>query len=232
MTQPPQQPQGQPYAQPPQGQPYAPPLPNGQPAAGATQPPQPPAKKGKNRTGCLVLVALAILLLVLINSCQGGSKKADAPSTTAPAAAATTAATPAAPADPQAKLDKAVRDALGSSNRDGVQRVSSVEFVDGVAKVKFAFNDNLSEKMVKAGARMDTAKVIKAVKSTVGDVETHVTGTFAMQDKYGNASEDEVVFAVYNADTIAKIQPDTIDPDQVWQVADTKSVVPAFQGAS
>lgn len=144
----------------------------------------------------------------------------------------------AAPAKPAAKpkpaivqLRERIGEALGDSNREGVQRVSDVSNSGGVVVVKWAINDNLTNGMIKTGAGMDVGKILKAAReSGFSFKEIVVVGSFSMQDQYGNASESPVFRLGYSRSVVDKINYDAVDPKGLPGLADGVSFVhPAFQ---
>lgn len=188
------------------------------------------------------------------SSKPAATKPAAEKSSTKPAAKPTTAKpTTTKPTEPakvkttpkptKTKLTKAQREAaqvqalrsalareLGEVNRDGVKRLGTVKLDDGQLTVKWAIDDNLTENMIKTGARLDVKTVLETVKASDLDPSVIVVrGTFAMQDAYGNASEDVVMTLTYFDTTLAKMQLGNLTGDQVVAIADEQFIVPAFQ---
>jgi hypothetical protein len=54
-------------------------------------------------------------------------------------------------------------------------------------------------------------------------------GSYSMQDKYGNASEQVVIRATYDKATLGRMNFDSIYFKNIFDVADMGSVHPAFQ---
>lgn len=135
-----------------------------------------------------------------------------------------------APATPAQAFEKKVRKDLGKLNREDAQRVTSVTYAEGVAKVELAFNDNLTENLIKVGAAGDVLDVIEAAKK-LPDLKTlQVVGTFPLQNQLGQSAEERVVDVTYSAETVQAIQVDSIDRDNVFLVADVDAFIhPAFQ---
>ena len=127
-------------------------------------------------------------------------------------------------------LRSALARELGTVNREGVKRLSTVKLDNGQLTVKWAIDDNLTENMIKTGARLDVQNILKTVKASDVDASVIVLrGTFAMQDAYGNASEDVVMTLTYFDSTLAKMQLANLTGDQVVALADEQFIVPAFQ---
>jgi hypothetical protein len=194
----------------------------------------PARAKKETRNG---LIGLVVLLFV-VGGCVAavGGDDEDAVATrsvaTAPATPAETpeaAKSPEAPLSPAAAFEADVKKRLGKLNRDDATRVSSATLADGVASVKIAFNDNLTENLIRVGAASDVLDVVEAAKKVEGLQTLQVIGTFPLQDQLGNAVEEEVVNLTYSADVVKAINVDSIPRENVWQVADIDSYVhPTF----
>jgi hypothetical protein len=180
--------------------------------------------------GVAVVLALCciggIVLFALDSGKDNGKPAANANASTAPAASAP------AP-NPADALVKAITDKLGKPNRD-VPAPKVTSWPDDPAKtidVEWALNDNLTENLRKVGARGDVLDILKAVKAnaTWKYTQVRLTGTFSMADKYGNTAETAVIKLTYTADTIAKINPDGLTPDRVYDLAASQQVHPEFR---
>lgn len=142
--------------------------------------------------------------------------------------------TPTPALSPLAKLNMAITEALGSGNREGVQRLTEVSLIGSEAEpevyVWWAIDDNLIEGWTKDGAQMDVAKILEAIaKSSLTYSEVTVDGTFSMVDQYGNATEDVVITAIYNRSTIERINWENFLWDNVYSIADDVWIHPAFR---
>ena len=133
---------------------------------------------------------------------------------------------------PEQKVEKAVRKALGNDvNRDDVKRVQTVEYSDltEVLDVKFAINDNVTEKLTKASAKLDITDVLKAVQNSGVKVQfMNVEGTFALVDNLGNESEETVVRTSYQGNVVQKINFKNFLHKNVYEIADDVDIHPAF----
>jgi hypothetical protein len=125
---------------------------------------------------------------------------------------------------PQQKLQTAVTKAIGDkSNRDGNKLTDLSIDPSGNIIVKFKIDDAFTENMIAIGAEDDITKALKSIKNSNVDYKTvTVFGTFAMQDKFGNASESTVVNIGYSKDTVTKINFDNFSYKNVYAIADTK----------
>lgn len=161
-----------------------------------------------------------------------GAARAESAATAGPTATPAPTETPAPPTptlEPSAALEAAVRGALGRSNRD-VERVTAVNYDGAIVDVQWTINDNLTEGMIKGGAKRDVIAILRAVvKSGVPFTEVMVRGTFPLIDVYGNTKEQQVISASYTAETIARINFDGIDPDNIYIISDNAIVHPAFR---
>lgn len=99
-----------------------------------------------------------------------------------------------------------------------------------VIDIQWAINDNLTENMIKTGARIDIADMLQAIDETGVSYELiNFEGTFSMVDRLGNAREETVVWATYDAETVAKINWPNFLTDNVYNVAASSKRHPAFQ---
>lgn len=176
---------------------------------------------------------LSVLGVLIVGGCIS-SLSASKGTSTSSTASAVPAPSPEVSQAPVATISQAfrseVRDKLGNSNRDGVQRVKTASVSGGNALVELAFNDNLTEGLTKGGAHLDTINLVKIAKKVPGVKALHIVGTFSLKDQLGRVSEDEVANVTYSSDFLAAVQPDNIDPKTTWQIADGSSFVhPAFQ---
>lgn len=95
---------------------------------------------------------------------------------------------------------------------------------------RFTISDNLTEGLIKDGARFDTIDILKyATKTYPNAPEVAVQGTFPMKDAYGNTSTDVVVNLTYLRSTLDKINFEGVDKDKIWELHDSGFVAPAFQ---
>lgn len=163
-----------------------------------------------------------IVLVALDKDDDGANPAASAPASAAPAA------------NPADVLTKAITDKLGKVNRDGVPAPKVTSWPDDPQKtidVEWALNDNLTANLRKVGARSNVLEILKAVKAkaTWKYTQVRLTGTFSMVDKYGNTAETAVIKLTYSADTIAKIDPDGLTSDRIYDLADSQQVHPEFR---
>jgi hypothetical protein len=175
-----------------------------------------------SRRALTVLLSTAAASL-LLSGCGDAGQAA----TTTTTAKETTTTAPKSPAD---ALHDAIAKKLGSG-RKGVQRLSEFQAAQGgTVSMKVAFNDRLTEGMTKDGGRIDVRDIITAVKASSIDADMLVVqGTYSMKDAYGNVSEQVVTTVRYSRATLARINPKEIETHNVFDVADSASVVPAFR---
>lgn len=125
---------------------------------------------------------------------------------------------------PQQKIQTAVTGAIGEkSNRDGNKLTSLTIDGSGNIIIKFKIDDAFTENMIAIGAEDDITKALKSIKNSNVDYKTvTVFGTFAMQDKFGNSSEETVINIGFNKETVDKINFDNFDYKNIYSIADTK----------
>lgn len=134
----------------------------------------------------------------------------------------------AAPGTPE-HVEYEVRKALGESNRN-VARVFRVQIDSRVIQVYFSISDNLTEGWIKRRAKTDVVNILKAIQgSGYGYSQVTAVGTFSMKDTYGNSSEEMVLRATYKRSTVDRINWDGFLTDNIYSIADSVWLHPAFQ---
>jgi hypothetical protein len=140
--------------------------------------------------------------------------------------------TPAPPTEtpsPEQAIERIVEDTLGTCNRD-VQRIQELRVAnDGWVHIKWAINDNLTEGMIKNGAKLDVTEVAEALCEAGYCNGLTMRGTFSMVDQYGNTSEDVVVEVVLSPGTLDKINWENFLFENIYAIADSANIHPAFQ---
>lgn len=193
-------------------------------------------------------------LLILIGLIAGPPKRTESPVTEATGAVAVALPTntPVPPTSthwpthtpmptetptpmPTLSPEEQILGALGNSNR-GVERIAKFEKLADVINIEWAINDNLTESMIRGGAQMDVANVLKAVHNSGMQFGLlNLTGTFSMQDNFGNKEEMPVVWLTYSAATVDKINWDNplfINGSlwtEVYTIADSVKLHPAMR---
>ena len=95
--------------------------------------------------------------------------------------------------------------------------------------VKFPISDNFTHGMIVSGAQGDTVDLLKWVKETYPNAASVlIEGTAPLKDEYGNTENRTALSLVYNADTLAKINPDGVDRKKIWSLRDAGFVSPAL----
>ena len=128
----------------------------------------------------------------------------------------------------QAKKEQAKKEQKSKSEtKDNSQNISPEENLEtfnyvpdnNFALIKFKGSENLSSKMTVKGMYMDISNILKGIQKDI-NVNVDVNVTYPLQDKYGNTSEDIVIKATFNSDTIKKINFDNFDYNDIPSVAD------------
>lgn len=135
---------------------------------------------------------------------------------------------------PEEDIERVVREVLGTGNRDDVKRVKVVivEETNGTyhVTVEWAINNNLTEDMIRSGARRDVVHVGEALSEGGWPIYAlTMAGSFSLVDVYGNAKETNVVKVAYSEETFGKINWTAIDFDNIYLVADSKAIHRLFQ---
>ena len=126
-------------------------------------------------------------------------------------------------------VERLVVKALGSGNRD-VDRITKIILADDDwVTLNWAANDSLTEGMIKSSAKRDIANVGRALCKAGYCNGLTMIGTFSMKDPYGNVSEDVVIQIVLRPETLARINWEYFDSQNVYVIADAVKLHPAFE---
>ena len=148
-----------------------------------------------------------------------------------PTSLPTLAPVPTHTLEPSVSLKLSVEDELGSANRD-VPRLESIEINEGagIITVRWAINDNITDNFRIYGARRDASSILQTItKSEIQFERVALRGTFSMVDIYGNAEEAEVFRLIFDRSTFEKINWESFLYDNIYLIADSATVHPAFQ---
>jgi hypothetical protein len=171
-------------------------------------PPPPPPATRKKKWKWPWIVAVVALLLIIVGGCGESDQGKNNPTS-----GMATAQGPQRPADVQG---------LTFDVKPGP---------DGdIVTANFKIGENLTNGLTKDGARIDTMKILKYVHAAYPNLaEVHVNGSADMVDKYGNSKDEQVVTLTYTRATLNKINWDGVDFHDMWNIADSAEVHPAFQ---
>jgi hypothetical protein len=128
---------------------------------------------------------------------------------------------------PENLLRRALQSTLGGGNRvREIRVISETQYIT----IKWEIASNLTENLTKAGAQLDIKNILKAVRdSGVPYRELTVQGMFSFIDKLGNESESRAVLANYSRETVDRINFDRFLHRDVYEIASSASVHPAFR---
>lgn len=112
-------------------------------------------------------------------------------------------------------LKKEIIKVVGEENLETFNYVPDNNF----ALIKFKGSENLSSKMTVKGMYMDISNVLKEIQKNI-DVNVDFNVTYPLQDSYGNISEDIVIKASFNNETIKEINFDNFDYNNLPSIAD------------
>jgi hypothetical protein len=130
---------------------------------------------------------------------------------------------------PLEKLEKEILKVLGSSNRK-MPRLYKISEENRNVQIVFIINDNLTNNMIKFGAREDIEKILKKVQSSGYDYsEVTVAGTFLLTDKFGNSEESPIAIVKFKRETINKINWESFISDNIFDIADSVWLHPTFK---
>lgn len=167
---------------------------------------------------------ISILLLLIAGAC-GVCVMAGALNTPGGARPGPTLAQSPTPATPEERLKAAVRGSVGP------ERGVEVEIANGAINVRFDIADNLSEQMIRDGAKIDMTAMLKALAADGYRPYRFVgfEGRFTLVDKFGRAHEESVVWTTYELATVDKINWERFSWRDIYEVADTLKLHPAFE---
>ncbi|WP_442010392.1 DUF2510 domain-containing protein [Mycobacterium sp. 2YAF39] len=179
----------------------------------ATAPP--PQKKP---LGCFktVLIVIGVIFLIGLigNSCDD-DKKDSSSSTSSSVRSSTPSRTPTTSAGPE-KPDASFTTAPGPDGE--------------VVTAAFAIGDNLTEGLIKDGARFETIDILEYAKQVYPNAsQVNVRGSFPMKDAYGNVETKVVINITYLKSTIDQINFKGVDKDKIWEIRDSGFIHPEFQ---
>lgn len=136
----------------------------------------------------------------------------------------------------ESNIESIIRKELGSCNREGIQKISSLEITPTGTNynlsVTFALDDNLNDQMIKGYAMQQVLDVLKALytspyKDSISTVE--LVGTFSMRNSYGKVTEDIVLRCELDNSTAAKVYWDNIFEKDLFKILDYVWWHPYFQ---
>lgn len=162
---------------------------------------------------------------------KNAAKSGDAPALTAKAKETTSTTTaPTTTQAPQDALKLKIVKELGTSNRK-VERVASFEAqAGGGVNITWAIDENLTSGLTKDTSRLEAKKILQELHDSGFDyARVSLVGTYPLQDQYGNAKEETVVRVAYDKETVDRINFKNIDTKNMFDIADSTYVVPAFQ---
>lgn len=182
-----------------------------------------PPKKGLSGKAVLALATLCVLvLLAIVGKSWVFDPKKDSESAQSSSSAIAGPATP---------TDAAPSTSAGPKKPDGVSFTTAPGPNGDVVNAHFAIRDNYTEQMIRDGARLDTIDILKYARATYPEASAvNVQGTFPMTDPYGNTSTQVAIDLTYSRATLDKINFEGITKSSIWEIRDSGSVLPAFQG--
>lgn len=142
------------------------------------------------------------------------------------------------PTTPGSEIENIIHQELGSCNREGVDKISDLEISGSpetsyIVTLTFSIDDNLTEGMIKGGAQMDVFNLMKALYQSSYEMDViNIFGTFSMQDRYGNVTEETVLKCQLTHATGEKINWNNMLWDHFFEVLDSVWWHPVFQRVS
>ena len=184
----------------------------------------PPPEQKPSRRKVLWGVAGVVAFLALVSNCDSDKESKSGTSSSASTSKTTTAASSSPPVVPPTSTKPP-----GPEIPDA--KFTTVEGPGGQqVTATFEIKDNLTEGFIKTGARFETIRILEYAKTTYPNAsQVTVVGSFPMTDAYGNTSTDEVINLTYLKATIDKINFKGIDKDNIWELADSGFIAPAFR---
>ena len=143
-----------------------------------------------------------------------------APTTTTPAPETTVAPTTTAPIlTPEEQLSALIVEELGDSNRD-MEPKTTVGYAAGNVQITFAADDILTTGLIVAKMEIDTSDVLRLLtESEVPWEFAIIRATFPLLNKFGEASEESVMWHKFTHETADRIVWDKLLPEDVLELA-------------
>ena len=125
--------------------------------------------------------------------------------------------------------DKQINDRLNELGIDAT--FTTIQGPEGQeVTAEFDIPENLTEGMIKSGARQDTIDILEYAKATYPNAsQVRVTGSYPLTDDYGNTSTEIVINLTYLKSTLDKINFNGVASENIWELADRGYIVPAFR---
>ena len=159
---------------------------------------------------------VAISLLAGDPEDEDATAEPDAPTTTAPILT------------PEEQLSALIVEELGDSNRD-MEPKTTVGYAAGNVQVTFAANDIGFAGMTVANMEIDTSDVLRLLtESEVPWEFALIEATFPLLNKFGEASEESVMWHKFTHETADRIVWDKLLPEDVLELADEAFRHPAL----
>lgn len=99
-----------------------------------------------------------------------------------------------------------------------------------LAVVEFDVGDGYSEAYIRDRARREVVALLRGVRrSGVDRSSVSIRGYAPLQDAYGNTSTEQVINLLYDAPTLERINFSSVDPDDIYLLADLSDVHPLFR---
>ena len=138
-------------------------------------------------------------------------------------------AEPEAEQTPEQRLRSEMISELGTSNRD-VNRLQDLTYEDSTVRVRWAINDNLTQGMLRTGARSDASDILRLIAESGLPYQTvEIQGTFPLVDLLGNSEESVVTQAAYTRATLDRVNWDDFLYDNVFLIAEGSTIHQDFR---
>jgi hypothetical protein len=190
-------------------------------------------KSSKKRNIIIGIIFIIVILCIVVIALPSPSKESTTETTDTEKVAEQVATNTPEPTEteetkdtpePIEKIKSLVINVLGSSNRD-VPRLSDLIWDEASSEivVTFAGQDNLTDSMITTGIQMDITDILNVIYNSNTPIPYNnicVVATFPLVDKYGNASEENVVIATYSRETLEKINWENFLTDNIFMISD------------
>ena len=130
---------------------------------------------------------------------------------------------------PEQQLRSEVISELGSSNRD-VNRLQDLTYEESTMRVRWAIDDNLTQGMIRTGARIDASNILRLIAESGLPYQTvEIQGTFPLADLLGNSEESIVIQAAYTRATLDRVNWDNFLYDNVFLISEGSMIHQEFR---
>lgn len=163
---------------------------------------EPRDRKGRGLLVAAALIGVLVVAAILVFLFTGDAEESAQP----------------AAEDPRTALTEAIGEQVSGA---------TAEVTPGLVAVEFLVRQGASPSAMILSAQDDTIGVLRAVKNSDWEGTVEMTARTVSIEPVGEQNE-EMLRVVYRPETIEQIDPDVIARENVWEMADERSIGPAL----